>query len=85
MVLLQLVARSSDGRHGLIVVQERERVKEGVVCAVGGMKKGTAVRVGDACMRARGGVLAATRVVEREISRKREETKKREVTSPQGP
>lgn len=37
------------------------------------------------CMRARGGVLAATRVVEREISRKREETKKREVTSLQGP
>jgi len=49
----------------------------------GEQRRGQAVRVGDA--RARDGVLAATRVVEREISRRREETKRREVTSPQGP
>lgn len=90
VVLLQLVARlfwwktRPDCR-----ARERERAKEGVVCANGGWRRvagergGRVVRVGGA--RARDGVLAATRVVEREISRRREETKKREVTSPQGP
>lgn len=62
----------SDGRHDLIVVQERERMKEGVVCTIGGWRRVVCregdcrVRVEDA--RARGDVLAATRVVERERS-----------------
>lgn len=62
----------SDGRRSLIV-QERERVKEGVVCAIGGSRRvvgregGVVVRVRDA----RGSVLAATRVMKRDLSEER--------------
>lgn len=58
--------------------------KRGWSARLGGWRRGLPC-VSEMHARARGGVLAATRVVEREISRKREETKKREVTSPQGP